>query len=124
MTTAPTDVIPSRLSLSIVALRRHAALVRALLEELERIAPAVGGSADREVVAEQLIEELSHLGHRILECAGTRTPKPATPGDSESDPSGLRFARRPAPASSSRFKAAPPTPGPASRERPPSPSGQ
>jgi hypothetical protein len=113
MTTAIPAGVPSRLSRSVVALRRQAALVRALLEELERLAPVVGGSgADGEVVDEQLLDELTLLGHSILECAATMTPTPAAPGDPDADPQSHRFARRPAPASSSRFRAASRMPGP------------
>jgi hypothetical protein len=106
MTTALVAVIPSHLRLSVVALRRHAALVRALLEELDRVAPLAGASTEAEVVGEQLVEELTHLGRKILECAATMTQTPEIPADRQRHP----FARRRAPASSSRFKAASPIP--------------
>jgi hypothetical protein len=55
--------------------RRHAALVRALLDELERVAPAPDISERRSDGdgGGQLIEELARLGCRIFECAAAMT---------------------------------------------------
>jgi hypothetical protein len=50
---------------SVSSLRSQAALVRALLDELERVAPP---SAD-DAVSEQLIEEIARLGCRCIEIA-------------------------------------------------------
>ena len=53
-------------------LRTHAALVRALLDEIEHIAPVSIQSTDGAVFAamgEQLAEEVARLGYRMLECA-------------------------------------------------------
>jgi len=110
MTTALVVVIPSHVRLSVVALRRHAALVRALLEELDRVAPLACASTEEEVVGEQLVEELTHLARRILECAATMTQTPEIPADFDAAPQRHPFARRRASASSSRFKAASPIP--------------
>jgi hypothetical protein len=60
--------IPSTL----VKLRTHAAMVRALLDELERATPPaerVSKAAIHHSVAAQLAEELARLGCRLLECA-------------------------------------------------------
>jgi hypothetical protein len=60
-------------------LRSHAALVRALLDEVERIAPAPivspGGSqaALFTALSDQLAEEVGRLGCRMLECAAAMT---------------------------------------------------
>jgi len=54
-------------------LRRHAALVRTLLEEeLDRILPSATGGGEI-ALCQQLVEELAQLGHRVLECAATMT---------------------------------------------------
>ena len=79
----------SNLSPKVAVLRRHVALVRALLEELDRILPSPGTSDHVELVAEQLIEELGRLGCRILECTGT-VQRPAS-----EPPSGLRLTLSP-----------------------------
>jgi hypothetical protein len=54
----------------LLRLRSHAATVRALLEELERIVPFTGGSGEL-AIGGQLIEELARLGYRVLDCVGT-----------------------------------------------------
>jgi hypothetical protein len=95
---------------NVVALRRHAALARALLEELEHLVPSFDASAPGDIVAEQLIEELTRLAHRILECTATMTPSPEAPADFEADPERLLFPQRPPSSSSSRFQAAAPIP--------------
>jgi hypothetical protein len=68
MTTALARMMESDARLRVVAVRRHAALVRALLEELERLVPSAGAKAHEEVIGEQLIEELTLLCHRFQEC--------------------------------------------------------
>jgi hypothetical protein len=53
-------------------LRSHAALVRGLVDEIERIAPVSVRSSEAAVFAEmgeQLAEEVARLGYRMLECA-------------------------------------------------------
>jgi hypothetical protein len=89
MTPALVSVTASKVPLRLVAVRRHAALVRALLEELEPLAPSAGAKADEEVIGEQLIEELTLLCRRLQECttAMTRTfglgtvPMPVMPSN-------------------------------------------
>jgi hypothetical protein len=54
----------------LLRLRSHAATVRALLDELERIVPCTGGSGEI-AIAGQLLEELARLGYRVLDCVGT-----------------------------------------------------
>jgi hypothetical protein len=57
-------------------LRRHAAVVRALLDELERVLPSSGASARSDAafrIHEQLVEELGRVGCRLLECAASLT---------------------------------------------------
>ena len=54
--------------------RRHAALARALLDELDRALPAAAGSARSDAafaIHEQLAEELGRVGCRLLECAAS-----------------------------------------------------
>jgi hypothetical protein len=76
MTTALLAVTASDMRLTVVAIRRHVALVRTLLEEIERRVPATGASEHREVITEQLVEELTLLGHRLLECTATMSQTP------------------------------------------------
>jgi hypothetical protein len=59
------------MALSIVELRRRAAFARALLEELDHLVPQSSTDARDEIVSQELIEELTRLGCRILECAAT-----------------------------------------------------
>jgi hypothetical protein len=74
-----------------LALRGHAALVRALLEELERVVPAAGVSpAEEDIVGAQLVEELTRLGRRILDCSPTMTQAPGL--TIVVDPEGRRLA--------------------------------
>lgn len=57
---------------ALARLRIHAALARALLDELDRLAPpsARRANASRFVaLGEQLAEELGRLGRQISECA-------------------------------------------------------
>jgi hypothetical protein len=57
---------------SVRRLRAHAAVVRSLLDELDRAAPASGlgfAEATASRHAEHLAEELAHLARRMLECA-------------------------------------------------------
>jgi hypothetical protein len=60
------------LSPSVCRLRAHAAVVRSLLDELDRAAPSSGLGPQEATVschAEYLAEELAHLARRITECA-------------------------------------------------------
>jgi hypothetical protein len=51
-------------------LRNHAARVRALLDVLDRVVPPPGGGPGVQGwAAAQLVEEVSGLGTRLLECA-------------------------------------------------------
>jgi hypothetical protein len=66
-------------------LRSHVAVVRALLDEIERLAPAVSSRSSSEAavfkaLGDQLAEEVGRLGSRMLECAAAMTgvaPGPA-----------------------------------------------
>ncbi len=58
--------IPAPSKVALQALRRQAAYLRALLDEVERAAPA---SPHEENFSEQVIEELARLGCRSLEAA-------------------------------------------------------
>jgi hypothetical protein len=110
MTKAPLVWTAPHVPASVAALRRHAALARALLEELEHVVPSFDAN-DQGVVAEQLIEELTRLAHRILACTSAMTqPPPEAPADFDADPQRHLLPQRPASASSSRFKAASPIP--------------
>jgi len=63
--------------LRVLAVRRHAALVRALLVNLERLVPSAGASEHEELMSEQLVEEVTLLlGHRLLECTTTTIETP------------------------------------------------
>ncbi len=62
-----------RTSPELLRLRSQAALVRALLDEIERVVPWESGGAESTLGA-QLAEELSRLGDRVLECAARMTP--------------------------------------------------
>jgi hypothetical protein len=99
-----------RVPLGVVALRRHAALVRALLEELEHAVPSGDPGVPGEVVAEHLMEELTRLAHRILDCAATMPHACEAPSDFDVGSQRHPLVQRPAPASSTRFKAASPIP--------------
>ena len=58
----PSDPRP----LGLGAIRKQAAIVRALTDELERV---VSSSWAEHPISEQLIEEMTCLGHKILEIA-------------------------------------------------------
>jgi hypothetical protein len=58
------------------ALREHVALVRALLEEVEHVVPAARATGDGEAIGRQLMEEMSRLGRRLLECAALMDQTP------------------------------------------------
>jgi len=65
----------------LVRLRSHAATIRSLLDELDRLVPASGGRTEegaRLELHEQLAEELARLASRLLECAATVTTVPAS----------------------------------------------
>jgi hypothetical protein len=62
----------AELSPNVRRLRAHVAVVRTLLDELERAAPSFGGPVDMAKVscrAEYLAEELVRLAGRMNECA-------------------------------------------------------
>jgi hypothetical protein len=59
-------------------LRSQAALVRALLEEFERVLPCVG-AVHASSLGGQIADELTHLGYRILESAATMERNPIPP---------------------------------------------
>jgi hypothetical protein len=50
----------------IVSVRAQAAVVRALIDELEQLLPGPHGGA----VRAQVVEELARLGHRLIQAAG------------------------------------------------------
>lgn len=56
--------------------RIQAAVVRALLDEVERIE----NPRTREDITDQLVEELARLGGRLLEAASAMTPMERTSG--------------------------------------------
>jgi hypothetical protein len=63
-------------------LRSHAALVRALLDEIERLAPISSRGSDVALfnaLSDQLAEEIGRLGCRMLECAAAMTGMPSRP---------------------------------------------
>jgi hypothetical protein len=71
MTAALISPNAPRLPVSIAAARRHAALARALLADLDRLTPQPSASAREYILGDQLIEELTRLGYELLECAAT-----------------------------------------------------
>jgi hypothetical protein len=98
--------IPSNLPVRIAAVRRHAALARALLADLDRLMPQPSASAHEDIVGDEVIEELTRLGYQLLECAATMAAsRSEAPGLArcEGDPQ-HRSARGPAdePSSASR----------------------
>lgn len=60
------SIKPSPANTALRALRSQAAFLRALLDEVERLAPASSGD---EGFSEQIVEELARLGCRSLEAA-------------------------------------------------------
>jgi hypothetical protein len=60
------EIEPER---ALKTLRNQAALVRALLDELERAAPPARGAAMLQCAAAQLAEEVGRLSRRMRECA-------------------------------------------------------
>jgi hypothetical protein len=54
---------------SLDELKRQLALVRALIDELDRVAPRHGEARAGGAVHEQLLEDLARLGHRIIDYA-------------------------------------------------------
>jgi hypothetical protein len=71
-TLAVEHVEPRALPPDLARLRAHAAVARALLDELDRAAPAPGRHAEAAMLsalAEQLADELGRLADRLLECA-------------------------------------------------------
>lgn len=64
------SVKPSPASAALGELRSQAAFLRALLDEVERLAPA---SSSEQGLSEQVVEELTRLGCRSLEAASELT---------------------------------------------------
>jgi hypothetical protein len=67
---------------ALAPLRSHAAVIRALLDELDRLAPLSARGGEPAAIAclgEQLAEELGRLGCRMLECAAAMTGTPLDP---------------------------------------------
>lgn len=62
-----------RASAGLMRLRSHVALVRILLDELDRVTLPGAGARVATGVAEHLTEEVARLGRRILECAAAMT---------------------------------------------------
>lgn len=85
MNAAMTSATARQQPLGASTLRRHAALARALLEELDRTVPSSGADFRTDALDEQLVEELTRLGCRILECAVmmTRAPRARARFDSK-----------------------------------------
>jgi hypothetical protein len=82
MSTAVSQFDQVDLSAALERIRVHAALVRALLDELDRLAPISERRPDAErfvALSEQHAEELGRLGCRIVECAAAMTGIPAKP---------------------------------------------
>jgi hypothetical protein len=80
-----------RLPPALAPLRSHAAVIRALLDEFERLAPLAARSGDAAVFTSlggQLAEEVGRLGCRMLECAAALT------GTSSNQPAGQRGSGR------------------------------
>ena len=79
----------SELPPNVLRLRAHAALVRTLLDELERAAPSPAGrpgAARLSCLAEHLAEELGSLARRMLECATIATLLAADTTRGQSEP--------------------------------------
>lgn len=65
--------------MNVPGIRGQAALVRSLLDELDRIVPPSGsrrGEDTSRVLREQLAEEIVRLGSRLLDCAEGLGPVP------------------------------------------------
>jgi hypothetical protein len=84
---------PSFPSPRTIEIRRHAALARALLDELDRVVPSQGAGARMDAVEQQLMEELWRLAHRILDCTATMIRAPGSITASDSDPHRNRLAK-------------------------------
>jgi hypothetical protein len=57
------------------AARVQAAVVRSLLDELDDALPPVGSDKLRGICAQQAVEELAQLAHKLLTIAGTLSPQ-------------------------------------------------
>jgi hypothetical protein len=81
MSTSTTFLKLGELSLpeALARLRGHAALVRALVDEIDRLAPPARSreAARFAAVSAQLAEEFRRLGCRMLECAAAMSDSPA-----------------------------------------------
>jgi hypothetical protein len=104
---------PSR---EVAELRSYTALVRALLDELDRIVPSQGANAREDALDQQLVNELRRVGSRILECTATMTTRLKQPLLLDSEPQHPRLAKTRA------SESAPGLLGP-SLDRMPAPSG-
>lgn len=56
------------------AARVQAAVVRSLLDELDGTLTPIGSDRMRGICAQQAVEELAHLAHKLLTIAGTLSP--------------------------------------------------
>jgi hypothetical protein len=81
MSTAFSEIRPTQVP-AVARLRVHAALLRALLDELDRFAPvsSPGGSREARVtyLTEHIAEELARLSCRMLECAAAMADSSST----------------------------------------------
>jgi hypothetical protein len=73
---------------ALAGLRGHAALVRALLDEFDRLAPLSTRSsqaAQLAAVGDQLAEEVGRLGCRMLDYAAAMTGSPSRSAPSQAE---------------------------------------
>ena len=76
MSTALVQSADIELAGALARLRSHAALVRALLDEFDRLTPLsarASETAQFSALGEQLAEEVRRLGGRMLECSAAMT---------------------------------------------------
>jgi hypothetical protein len=62
---------------ALMRLRNQAAVVRALVDDLDRVAPVVRGDPrdpELTVLGARVVEEFAHLACRLLECATVAAP--------------------------------------------------
>ncbi len=67
----------SEVDTEIRAARVQAAIVRSLLDELDDQLPPSGSDKLRGICAQQAVEELAQLAHKLLTIAGTMGPQRA-----------------------------------------------
>ena len=78
MSTAPVQSADIELTEELARLRSHAALVRALLDEFDRLIPLSARTSETarlSALGEQLAEEVGRLGGRMLECSAAMTTR-------------------------------------------------